>query len=111
MLDCWSDEVIEYWAQRKTPTLRCSDTAPTSRSLMFGMRTADGDSPLAAELRKISGLKVKVAEPLARYTSMKVGGPADYFLEVESEAALAELVRVLNRHQESFWLLGYGSNV
>lgn len=103
--------MIEYWAQRKTPTLRCSDTAPTSRSLMFAMRTADDDSPLAAELRKISGLKVKVAEPLARYTSMKVGGPADYFLEVESEAALAELVRVLNRHQESFWLLGYGSNV
>ncbi|HEX7231364.1 MAG TPA: UDP-N-acetylmuramate dehydrogenase [Candidatus Binatia bacterium] len=75
------------------------------------MSTAGDHAPLAPELKKISGLKVKIGEPLARYTSMKVGGPADYFVEVENEAALAELLRLLNRHQESFWVLGNGSNV
>lgn len=107
----WGDGVMEYWAKSSNPTLQHSNTPSSSRSLIFAMSTTGDHSPLAAELRKISGLKVKMAEPLARYTSMKVGGSADYFLEVENEAALAELVRVLNGHQESFWLLGNGSNV
>jgi UDP-N-acetylmuramate dehydrogenase len=75
------------------------------------MSTKGDKSPLAAEINRVSGLKVKMAEPLARYTSMKVGGSADYFIEVENEAALAELLRILNRHEESFCLLGNGSNV
>jgi UDP-N-acetylmuramate dehydrogenase len=107
----WGDGVMEYWAESRNPTLQHSNTPSSSRSLIFAMSTTGDHSPLAAELRNISGLKVKMAEPLARYTSMKVGGSADYFLEVENEAALAELVRVLNGHQESFWLLGNGSNV
>jgi UDP-N-acetylmuramate dehydrogenase len=78
---------------------------------MFAMSTAVDHPPLAPELKKISGLKVKIGAPLARYTSMKVGGAADYFVEAENQAALAELLRLLNRHQESFWLLGNGSNV
>lgn len=66
---------------------------------------------LLEELREIAGLKVKVSEPLARYTSMKIGGPADYFLEVESGAALARLLPALNRHRTPFCLLGKGTNV
>ena len=73
--------------------------------------TANNDAPLAAELKLIAGLTVKIAEPLARYTSMKIGGPADYFIEVENDAALANLLGVLSRHQENFCLLGNGSNV
>ena len=75
------------------------------------MATANNDAPLAAELKLIAGLTVKIAEPLARYTSMKIGGPADYFIEVENDAALANLLGVLSRHQENFCLLGNGSNV
>ena len=78
---------------------------------MLPMSNTGDHPPLAPELKKISDLKVKTGEPLARYTSMKVGGPADYFVEVENEAALAELLRLLNRHQENFWVLGNGSNV
>src|SRR5690242_21009357 len=96
----WGDGVMEYWAKSRNPTLQHSNTPSSSRSLIVAMSTTGDHSPLAAELRKISGLKVKIAEPLARYTSMKVGGSADYFVEVENEAALAELVRVLNGHQE-----------
>jgi UDP-N-acetylmuramate dehydrogenase len=69
------------------------------------------DSCLAEELTSIDGVKVKFAEPLARYTSMKIGGPADYFLEVTKDAALANLLRVIERNSVDFQLLGNGSNV
>jgi len=69
------------------------------------------DAPLATELKRIDGLKVKTAEPLARYTSMKIGGAADYFVEAETAAALAALLGALERGGEKFYLLGNGSNV
>jgi len=69
------------------------------------------EKPLIRELRLIQGLVVKVAEPLARYTSIKIGGPADYFLDVESNAVLAMTLHALNRYGIQFSLLGKGSNV
>jgi UDP-N-acetylmuramate dehydrogenase len=78
---------------------------------MLAMAKESNDSPLAAELKPIAGLKVKIAEPLARHTSMKIGGPADYFIEVERDAALTNLLQALNQHGTPFCLLGNGSNV
>ena len=72
---------------------------------------AINESPLARELKQIPGVRLKVAEPLARYTSMKIGGPADYFIEVAGDAALANLLRVLESVSMEFCLLGNGSNV
>jgi len=89
-------------------TLRHS-TTPSFR--VFPMAEAKHDAPLLAELKQIVGLKVKVAEPLARYTSMKIGGPADSFIEAETVAALAALLAALQRGGENFYLLGNGSNV
>ncbi|MBI2359870.1 MAG: UDP-N-acetylmuramate dehydrogenase [Deltaproteobacteria bacterium] len=63
------------------------------------------------ELKLISGLKVKLNEPLAPYTSIKIGGPADYFLAVEDRLALARTLELLCRHGIPFCLLGQGSNV
>jgi UDP-N-acetylmuramate dehydrogenase len=80
-------------------------------AVMFAMTKTSNDSPLAAELKQISGLRVKIDEPLARYTSMKIGGPGDYFIEAQTDAALASLLRSLNQHAMSFCLLGNGSNV
>jgi len=75
------------------------------------MATESHHTSLLAELRQIAGLRVKTAEPLARHTSMKIGGPADYFVDVEHEAALAELLTTLNGHHTAYCLLGNGSNV
>ena len=79
--------------------------------MMLAMTKQGNATPLARELQVITGARVKVSEPLARYTSMKVGGPADFFIEVENAATLTGVLRTLNRYRTSFFLLGNGSNV
>lgn len=69
------------------------------------------ETPFVQELKLISGLKVRVGEPLARYTSIKVGGPADYFLEAEHRAVLIQALQLLDRYGIPFCMLGKGSNV
>jgi UDP-N-acetylmuramate dehydrogenase len=78
---------------------------------MFAMKAKPDETALVQELRLIPGLKVKVSEPLARYTSMKIGGPADCFVDVENEAALSQLLSFLSQHGMPSCLLGNGSNV
>jgi UDP-N-acetylmuramate dehydrogenase len=50
-------------------------------------------------------------EILARHVSMRVGGPADLFCEVHSEAALARLVRHARAANLPVFLLGGGTNL
>jgi UDP-N-acetylmuramate dehydrogenase len=69
------------------------------------------ETALVEELQLISGAKIKVSQPLARYTSMKVGGPADLFIEVKNVEGLTGVLRTLNRCGTNFCLLGNGSNV
>lgn len=65
---------------------------------------------MAHGLKLIPGVKVKIAEPLARYTSMKIGGPADYFIEVETDEGLSCVLPLLHRYGTVVSLLGNGSN-
>lgn len=99
---------MEYWGDNSssTPLLQYSNLR-----VLLTMTTPTYESPLARELKEIPGLRVKLAEPLARYASMKIGGPADYFIEVESGAALAQLLPLLKRHRTPICFLGNGSNV
>lgn len=99
---------MEYWRDHRpsTPLLKYSNLR-----VLLTMTTPTYESPLARELKEIPGLRVKLAEPLARYASMKIGGPADYFIEVESGAALAQLLPLLKRHRTPICFLGNGSNV
>ena len=99
-MECWGGEGRQHW---NTPVLQHSN-------LLMMTEEAQEDS-LARELKSISGLTVKRSEPMARYTSMKIGGPAEYFIEVASEPALRSLLPLLNRHGIAFYLLGNGSNV
>lgn len=55
--------------------------------------------------------RVRRDEPLARHTSMRVGGPADLFCEVESEQALATVVRHARAAHLPVFLLGGGTNL
>jgi UDP-N-acetylmuramate dehydrogenase len=79
--------------------------------MIIPMRKDNDETPLVHELRLIPGVKVKTGEPLARYTSMKIGGAADYLLEVEQIVALWKILPLLKRYGAVYCLLGNGSNV
>lgn len=102
----WGDGVMGERARySNSPVLQHSNL------MMLAMTEGTQESGLMRDLKLIAGLKVKCAEPMARYTSMKIGGPADYFIEVETEHALQNLLALLKRHDSAFYLLGNGSNV
>lgn len=78
---------------------------------MVPMIQETNETALTRELALIGGVRVKVSELLARYTSMKVGGPADFFIEVANTAGLTRILKALRRYETTFILLGNGSNV
>lgn len=59
---------------------------------------------------QIAGLQVLLNEPLARYTSWRVGGPADRLVLAESVSALQQLLQQLPA-DESVTFIGLGSNL
>ena len=50
-------------------------------------------------------------EPMARRTTMRVGGSADFYVEPANEAELAEVLRYCRHRQLPFLVLGRGSNL
>ena len=63
------------------------------------------------DLRAALGDRLKAGEPLARYTSARIGGPADWLAAADSAAELAELVRGARALGLEPVILGGGSNV
>ena len=67
---------------------------------------------LRARLREAMGPgMIKIAEPLAKHTTMRVGGPARFWAEPETEEGFSELVRVCHDEGIPFMLMGRGSNL
>ncbi|HET6274804.1 MAG TPA: UDP-N-acetylmuramate dehydrogenase [Candidatus Cybelea sp.] len=62
-------------------------------------------------LREIFGARVRFDEPLAPFTSWKIGGPADALANVQTEAELEQLLRFCLRRRMPWWIIGAGSNV
>ncbi len=50
-------------------------------------------------------------EPLARHTTLRVGGPSDLYLEPASEEDLAVLLAYCQERHRPFFVLGRGSNL
>jgi UDP-N-acetylenolpyruvoylglucosamine reductase len=50
-------------------------------------------------------------EPLAKRTTLRVGGPADIFVEPASEADLAAVLKFCTEQEVKFFVLGRGSNL
>lgn len=50
-------------------------------------------------------------EPMSRHTSLRVGGPADYFVRVASEEDLSGAVQVAREHELPVFVLGGGTNL
>jgi len=68
---------------------------------------------LAAELTTLvsSATVVRADEPLAKRTTLRVGGPADVLVEPASEADLGVVLAFCSRHGERHFVLGRGSNL
>src|ERR1039458_9080238 len=54
---------------------------------------------------------VRHDEPLAGHTTLRVGGPADVYVEPASEEDLASVVKFCNEHDLPFFVIGRGSNL
>jgi UDP-N-acetylenolpyruvoylglucosamine reductase len=67
----------------------------------------------AAELTGLLSPETTVRrdEPLARRTTLRVGGPADFYVEPASEADLAAVLKWCGEHEIKFFVLGRGSNL
>jgi UDP-N-acetylenolpyruvoylglucosamine reductase len=67
----------------------------------------------AAELTGLLAPETTVRrdEPLARRTTLRVGGPADFYVEPASEADLAAVLKWCGEHEIKFFVLGRGSNL
>ncbi|HTV63401.1 MAG TPA: UDP-N-acetylmuramate dehydrogenase [Verrucomicrobiae bacterium] len=50
-------------------------------------------------------------EPLAKHTTLRVGGRADLYIEPADEADLANLLKLCGRHGRKYFVLGRGSNL
>jgi UDP-N-acetylmuramate dehydrogenase len=66
---------------------------------------------VAVEVGRVTGATVRIDEPLAAYTTMRVGGPADLLVEVRSVSALAAVLGFARSHGFPAAILGRGSDV
>lgn len=62
-------------------------------------------------LRARFGERLRCDEPLSRHTSFRIGGPADFFVEVESTDDVAALSAFAHSTDTPLWVLGGGTNV
>ncbi len=59
----------------------------------------------------LSGIDIRVDEPLKNYTYTKVGGPADYLAFPRNRFELVRLVHFANKHSIPWLVLGNASNL
>ncbi len=69
------------------------------------------ETTLTPALRATFGDRLQENVRLAPYTSARIGGPADYLIEVRSAGELAAAAQSLWDAGAPFWVLGGGSNV
>src|SRR5471032_3059448 len=50
-------------------------------------------------------------EPLAKHTTLRVGGPADFYVEPADGNNLANVVKFCGEREINFFILGRGSNL
>jgi UDP-N-acetylmuramate dehydrogenase len=54
---------------------------------------------------------IAINEPMSKYTSMRVGGPSDYYVEPADKQDLVEIVRYFQKNSYPYLMLGRGSNM
>src|SRR6202035_5400773 len=71
------------------------------------------DLVIAEQLKKIVSQDgdVRLYEPLSKHTTLRVGGPAQFWVEPRTEAAFAELIRFCRCENLPLFVIGRGSNL
>ena len=122
------DEIVADWHggvsyQPRLERLHCdlgNMIAPGDLVLSLGagniheqLSSLAADLVIAERLKAIVGDEgdVRLYEPLAKHTTLRVGGPAQFWVEPRTEAAFAELIRFCRRESLSLFVLGRGSNL
>ena len=71
------------------------------------------DLVVGEKLKEIVGPEgdVRLYEPLAKHTTLRVGGPAQFWVEPRSETSFAELIGFCRRENIPLFVIGRGSNL
>jgi len=71
------------------------------------------DLVVAEKLKAILGEEgdVRLYEPLSKHTTLRVGGPAQFWVEPRNENSFAELIRFCRRENLPLFVIGRGSNL
>ncbi len=75
--------------------------------------TLEKSMSIADELagRVSSATVIRRDEPMAKHTTLRVGGPADVYVEPANENDLAAVLKFCGEHGVKFFVLGRGSNL
>ncbi len=65
----------------------------------------------AADALRAACPSLRLQEPLARHTSLAIGGPADYYADVQTPSELIAIHKVLQEYPIPVFFLGAGSNL
>lgn len=60
---------------------------------------------------KENGCEIFRDQPMSKYTSFKIGGPADVLIKVNTKEVLSRLIKECNKNNVKFFILGNGSNI
>jgi UDP-N-acetylmuramate--L-alanine ligase/UDP-N-acetylenolpyruvoylglucosamine reductase len=70
------------------------------------------DAALLDDLQNVMGPGIaKLYEPLSKHTTMRVGGPAQFWVEPETEEGFARLVKFTTERSIPLFVIGRGSNL
>src|SRR6184192_2992672 len=71
------------------------------------------DLVIAEKLKQIIGEEgdVRLYEPLSKHTTLRVGGPAQFWVEPRNETALSELIKFCRQENLPVFVIGRGSNL
>jgi len=81
-------------------------------STPVALELSDADlTRIGTDIQRRIGVKTSRHEPLARFTTMRVGGPADLFAEIHNLFELRAIVRFARARELPLFILGRGSDL
>lgn len=66
---------------------------------------------LLEELQQADVGKVSANEPLAKYTTIKIGGPADLLVQPKDIESIGKTIQLIKKHHVNWRAIGRGSNL